>query len=276
MSSGLPPEAVVVERLARRGGRFAAAPRAVPEETAVALTYDGSTQAVMMASPADLEDFAVGFSLTEGIVAAAADIESIAIHAAGGGIDLQMRLVAPRASALAARRRTQAGPAGCGLCGVESIEAALRPAPPVAAALAIAPAELTAAMAELGRRQTLNAETGAAHAAGLYIPGRGLVLAREDVGRHNALDKLVGALARGGERASDGVVLLTSRVSVEMVQKAAMAGAPVIAAVSAPTALAVRVADLAGITLVALLRGAEFDVFTHPGRINEETIADVA
>ena len=276
MSDRLPPRAVDLPRLARRGGRFAGGKRRIPEETAIALTYDGSTHAVMMATPADLEDFAVGFSLTEGLVGDVGDIEDMAIVAAGGGVDLQLRLRRPVGEAMASRRRSMAGPAGCGLCGVESIEAALRPAKGVDTARVFSSADIVAAVEEMSMRQRLNRETGGAHAAGFYRPSAGLLLVREDVGRHNALDKLIGAMARAGVAASDGVIALTSRISVEMVQKAAAYGAPVIAAVSAPTALAVRVAEAAGVTLAALVRGEEFDLFTRIERIDGEAAAHVA
>lgn len=276
MTVDKPQASVSVERLARRAGRFATGLRATPEETAVALTYNGTTHAVMMASPTDLEDFAVGFSLTEGVIAALADIEDIAAVPAGGGIDLQIRLRSELGDAYSRRRRAIAGPAGCGLCGIESIEAALKPARRVDTPLAVASADIAAAIGELARRQPLNAETGATHAAGFHVAGRGLVLVREDVGRHIALDKLIGAIARRGLDASSGFVALTSRVSVEMVQKTAAAGVPVLAAVSAPTALAIRTAQAAGITLAALVRGDEFDLFAHPERIDPEAAAHVA
>lgn len=276
MTEPVPPPVADAERLALRRGRFAASSRRVPEETAIAFTYNGSSHAVMMATPADLEDFAVGFSLSEGVIARLADIETIDIVPTGGGVDLQIGLRRDLSVAMAARRRAMAGPAGCGLCGVESIEAALRPARAVGAAVRFASSDITAAVAELSRRQPLNAETGATHAAGFLARGRALALVREDVGRHNALDKLIGAMTRLGLDPSGGVLALTSRVSVEMVQKAAAFGAPVIAAVSAPTALAIRTAEAAGVTLAALVRGGEFDIFTHAERIETETAAHVA
>ncbi|MBK8455688.1 MAG: formate dehydrogenase accessory sulfurtransferase FdhD [Phyllobacteriaceae bacterium] len=276
MNDRLPSAAVKAQRLARRGGRFVTEPRMVPEETAVALTYNGSTHAVMMATPADLEDFAVGFSLTEGFASTIEDIEDIGIVATGGGIDLQVRMRREVGEAIASRRRAMAGPAGCGLCGVESIEAALRPARPVRSGVHFASTDIVSAIAELSKRQPLNGQTGAAHAAGFHLPGAGIVLVREDVGRHNALDKLIGAMARSGIAASTGVIALTCRISVEMVQKAAAFGVPVIAAVSAPTALAVRTADAAGVTLAALVRGEEFELCTHFGRIDGGKAAHVA
>ncbi len=198
----------------------------MPEETAVALTYDGSTQAVMMATPADLEDFAVGFSLTESIVGAPSEIGSLEIVPESGGIELRMWLTKPRADALGARRRHFAGPTGCGLCGIDSLAEAVRPPAKVKGDLRLGAQEIAIAMKSLAAAQPMNRETRAVHAAGLWRPGEGLLLAREDVGRHNALDKLVGAVSRAGLGAGDCALLLTSRVSVEMVQKASVLGAP--------------------------------------------------
>ncbi|MFB2553562.1 formate dehydrogenase accessory sulfurtransferase FdhD [Ensifer soli] len=253
------------------------AERTVPEETPVAFSYGGSTHAVMMATPADLEDFATGFSLTEGIVAGTAEIETIEILVEDKGIDVQITLNTEREDRLRARRRHLAGPVGCGLCGIESIEQAVRATPDVSAsALRLSEDEIVEAVALLNGAQPLHAETRAVHGAGFYVPARGLVAVREDVGRHNALDKLVGAAARAGFSGRDGAVVVTSRVSVEMVQKTAIIGSPFIIAISAPTALAIRTAQDAGMTLVALVRGDEFDVFTHPRRIEPKEATHVA
>jgi FdhD protein len=241
----------------------------VPEETPIAFSYGGTTHAVMMASPADLEDFALGFTLTEGIVGGPAEIESIDVEDAGAGIDIQIRLKDTANTRFEARRRRLAGPVGCGLCGIESIDEAMRAVRSVdASALSLSDQEIPQAVRLLSRAQPMHAETGAVHAAGFYVPGKGIVAAREDVGRHNALDKLAGALAKAGVEGASGAVVVTSRVSVEMVQKTASIGASAILAVSAPTALAIRTAAQAGITLVALVRGDEFDVFTFPERIS--------
>lgn len=250
--------------------------RAVPEEVPVALVYNGSTQAVMMATPRDLEDFALGFSLSEEIVTAASQIETCEILPHRIGIEARMWLVPERAGALARRRRRMSGPVGCGLCGIDSLDEALRPLPRVGAGPRMTRAEVTGAVDALAAMQPLHDRTRAVHAAGFYLPGRGISDTREDVGRHNALDKLIGALAGQGQNAAEGAVVITSRVSVEMVQKCAIAGATVLIAVSAPTSLAVRQAEDAGITLVARVRGGDFEVFTHPERINHGVPRHVA
>lgn len=243
--------------------------RATPEETPVAIVYDGSTQAVMMASPTDVEDFAVGFSLTEGIVRSVSEIESLEIVPHELGLEARMWLAKDPARQLGARRRAIAGPTGCGLCGVDSLAEAVKPARLVEADTVFTSADVHDALEALSREQKLNFETRAVHGAGFYRPGQGLLAVREDVGRHNALDKLAGHLARTGEDASTAFVVLTSRVSVEMIQKAAVIGTGLVVAVSAPTALGVKLATEAGITLAAIARGDGFEVFTHPHRIIE-------
>ncbi|HXV31304.1 MAG TPA: formate dehydrogenase accessory sulfurtransferase FdhD [Sinorhizobium sp.] len=257
-----------VAETARRAGARLAQSRVVPEETPIALTYGGSTHAVMMATPADLEDFAVGFSLTEGIIADPDQIETIEVIAEEKGIDLQIMLRDEQNEALRLRRRHMAGPVGCGLCGIESIEQAVRATPDVSASpLRLTDEDIVRAVGLLNGLQPLHIETRAVHGAAFYVPGRGLIAVREDVGRHNALDKLTGAAARAGFKGAQGAVVVTSRVSVEMVQKTAITGSPVIIAISAPTALAIRTAEEAGMTLVALVRGDEFEIFTHAERI---------
>lgn len=250
--------------------------RAIPEETAIAFTYNTASYAVMMATPQDLEDFAVGFSLTEGVIPSIDAIEGIDIVEEEMGIELRIWLKAPEAAEFLGRRRKLAGPTGCGLCGVETLVEAMRPPPEVGQGRAFTPAEIMRAVESLFPLQVLNHETRAVHAAGFWDPERGLIAVREDVGRHNALDKLAGALARDGATARSGLVVLTSRVSIEMVQKAAFIGAPIIAAVSAPTALAVRMAEACGMTLIAIARKDGFEVFTHPNRVKGALATHVA
>jgi len=245
--------------------------RIIPEETAIAFTYDGGSYAVMMATPRDLDDFALGFSLTEGVASSPADIRQLEIVEHAAGVELRMWLTEPRATALRERRRYLAGPTGCGLCGIDSLDQAVRAPARVRDGGTFAPTEIMRALEALAPRQELNRQTRAVHAAAFWRPGAGLVALREDVGRHNALDKLAGALARAGGAGHDGMVLLTSRVSVEMVQKTAAIGTPLLVAVSAPTALALRAAEAAGITLVAIARSDGFEIFTHPHRVSTES-----
>jgi FdhD protein len=263
----------IVHRQVWRDSGLRHSTRAIPEETALALTYNGGTYAVMMGSPQHLEDFAVGFSLSEGIVQSPDDIESLDIVPLDDGIELQMWLKQSMADRLGERRRHMTGPTGCGLCGIDSIAEALRPAAIVGHGRQFSALQVMSAMQSLPSLQKINIETRAVHAAAFWTPERGIVALREDVGRHNALDKLAGALAREDIAARQGMVLLTSRVSVEMVQKTAALGAPLMVAVSTPTALAVRMADAAGITLIAIARADGFEIFTHPGRIAEAVAA---
>ncbi|MDE3080461.1 MAG: formate dehydrogenase accessory sulfurtransferase FdhD [Paracoccaceae bacterium] len=251
--------------------------RAVPEETPVAMVYNGSTHAVMMATPDDLEDFAVGFSLTEHVITSPAQIERIEVVAHERGIEAQLWLPETLADAMAARRRAMAGPVGCGLCGIDSLDEALHPVARVPESdVTLTAAQVLTAAEALRHAQPLHDQTRAVHAAGFWRPGDGLVLAREDVGRHNALDKLTGALARRGVDATTGAIVLTSRVSVEMVQKCAVAGAPILIAASAPTAHALRLAEEAGLTVAALVRDGGFSLFSHPSRIDTGASQNVA
>jgi FdhD protein len=259
-----------VERTAWRAGSLAGGERTIPEETAVAFTYSGSSYAVMMATPQDLEDFAVGFSLTEGIIKSPAEVESLEIVEEPIGIELRMRLTEPHATAFRERRRFLAGPTGCGLCGIETLSEAMRTPSAVADDSTFTPKEIMDALDAVYGLQAINQMTHAVHGAAFYRRGEGLLALREDVGRHNALDKLAGALARKGITGRGGLGILTSRLSVELVQKAAAIGIPVLVAVSAPTALAVRTAEASGITLVAVARDDGFEIFTNPQRIQEE------
>ncbi len=279
-----------VSRIAWRDGVLTPGERTIPEETAVSLVYDGGSHAVMMASPVDLEDFAYGFSLTEGIIASLDDVTEFERVDHDEGVELRLWLKGDRGAALAARRRMLAGPTGCGLCGIDSLAEAVRKPQPVGGDLKMSPDDIEAALKALAPAQTLNHQTRAVHAAAFWTKADGLVAVREDVGRHNALDKLAGTLAR--RRSADiaatsgdvamsalqlpGIVVLTSRISVEMVQKSAMIGAPIVVAVSAPTALAIRTAEEAGITLIGIARSDGFEIFTHPHRIVPEKLAHVA
>jgi FdhD protein len=258
---------LTIPRKSWRAGAWLTGERIVAEEAAIAITYNRVTHAVMMATPGDLEDFAVGFSLSEGIIAEPSAIEDFAVVEAEGGIELRMWIAVALMAALETRRRRLAGATGCGMCGLESLEQALRPVPAVPVGRAWHAAEIDRAVASLAAAQQLNQATRAVHGAGFWTASAGLVAVREDVGRHNALDKLGGALARRGLPAAGGIVLLTSRISIELVQKAARMGAPVLVAVSAPTALAVRAAEAAGMTLVGVARSDGFEVFTRAERI---------
>lgn len=265
--SQIRPVATVQRRLVTREDASSGT-RTIPEETAVSFTYDSATFAVMMATPEDIEDFAVGFSLTEGIVDDAAEITSIEVVPHEPGIEARMTLAGSRSEQLDSRRRRLAGPAGCGLCGIESLEAAVRPARKVRAKLQVSAKTIFSALASLRGHQRLNEATHAVHAAGFWSAHEDrLVAVREDVGRHNALDKLAGALVRKGASAQDGFIVLSSRISIELVQKAAAIGCPMLVAVSAPTNYALRAADEAGMTLVAIARDDSFEVFTHAQRI---------
>lgn len=273
----LQPARRYVSRIAHRNAGVVSGTRCVPEETPIAMSFNGASYAVMMATPADLEDFAFGFALSEGIISSPDEVRGLTILAVDGGIDCQIELADDASERLKTRRRRIAGPVGCGLCGIESIAEAVRPVPRREGSdFRLSDAEIARSVRLLAEAQPLHRETGAVHAAGFYLHDGGVVAVREDVGRHNALDKLVGVLSRRHVDASKGAVVITSRVSVEMVQKTAVAGAPVLIAVSAPTALAVSTADHAGLTLVALVRGDDFDIYTHAHRIYGGERAHVA
>jgi FdhD protein len=263
-----PVSSATQPRLAWRHGRFEPGARVLPEETPVAITYNRVSHAVMMATPADFHDFALGFTLNERIVSDPSEIEEIEIVAAPrAAVELRLWIAEGRMAALDHRRRHLTGAMGCGLCGLDSLEEATRPPPAVPAGLTLRAEEIAAACAALAPAQRLSELTRAVHAAGYWTPGRGLVAVREDVGRHNALDKLAGALLRAGDRASEGALVMTSRISIELIQKAAVMGVQILAAVSAPTLLAVREAEAIGMTLVGIARDDGFEVFTHAARI---------
>jgi FdhD protein len=272
--SVLPEASRIVGRLAWSEGHASDGVRVIPEETALALTYNGGTYAVMMGSPRDLEDFALGFSRNAGVIENAHEMESLEIVEVDNGIELRMWLTSSKAAWLSERRRFIAGPTGCGICGVDSIAEAVRPVAAVGAGATVSADHIMKAMRSIAGLQELNAATRAVHAAAFWTPQSGVVALREDVGRHNALDKLAGALLRQEVCVEGGVLLLTSRVSVELVQKAAAMGACIMVAVSAPTTLAVQTAEAAGITLVAVARDDGFEIFTHLHRVERDELVD--
>jgi FdhD protein len=250
-----------------RDGVASSGERRLAEETAIAITYNRVTHAVMMATPDNLHDFAVGFSLSEGIIPVAESIEDFAVIEAEGGLELRMWIGTEHMASLEKRRRRLAGATGCGMCGLESLAEALRPVPAAPAGLRFTPDAILRAVASLGPAQSLNQMTRAVHAAGYWTEAEGLVALREDVGRHNALDKLYGAMVVAGHKAAGGIVVLTSRISIELVQKASRMGASVVVAVSAPTALAVRAAEASGLSLVGVARSDGYEVFSGGQRI---------
>lgn len=250
------------------GGIATLSDEAVAEEVPVALVYNGISHAVMLATPTDLEDFALGFSLSECIVGRSGEIHDLEIFERDNGIEVHMQLSAQRAHALKAHRRTLAGRTGCGLCGTESLNQLAQRAATVQSSMVLGAGALPRALSELQGMQRLFQLTGAVHAAAWCRFDGGIDLVREDVGRHNALDKLIGALAAQRRGFEGGFVLMTSRASYEIVQKAAAVGIAVVAAVSAPTGMAVRVAIDSGVTLVGFVRGERHCVYSHPQRIH--------
>jgi FdhD protein len=239
----------------------------VAEEVPVAFVYNAQPHVVMMATPADLEDFAIGFTLSEEIVRSAGEIGHVDTVRYSQGIELQLTVEQEAAERLATRGRQLAGRTGCGLCGVQTIDEALRETPPIESSVQIEPESLWRVEAELRGCQEYNEATGAMHAAAWATLDGTIRIAREDVGRHNALDKVIGALARSDLDPREGFVVMTSRASYELVQKAAVAGIPMLAAVSRPTGLAIRLANAAGLTLIGLLRGRTANVYAHAERV---------
>ena len=239
----------------------------VAEEVPVALEYNGISHAVMLASPYDLEDFALGFSLSEGILADASELFDCEIAPTKDGIQVQMRIANGRFAALKDKRRNLTGRTGCGLCGAETPEQAIRSPAPVTSSALFSAEALYAGMDAMHARQQLQQQTGATHAAAWMAASGNITLVREDIGRHNALDKLIGAMAANGEDFSSGAALITSRASYEMVQKAATLGIGLLAAISAPTSLAVKLAEDARVTLVGFTRNQSHVVYAHPQRL---------
>lgn len=247
---------------------------AVAEEVPVALEFNGVSHAVMMATPSDLEDFAVGFSLSEGIVANASQVYDIEVtqdgEGAGAGFTIHLTIASELFMKLKERRRNLTGRTGCGICGTESLDQAVRCPAPLSAARKFSTVAIARAVAQMRERQQLGGITGSTHAA-MWADAQGDIQhSREDVGRHNALDKLVGALARGKVATGEGFIVVTSRASYEMVQKTASAGVSLLAAVSGVTGLAVDVARQSGLTLAGFARGSEMSIYTHPELIDME------
>jgi formate dehydrogenase accessory protein FdhD len=247
-------------------GRREAARDVVADERPVQFRYRGIPHVVMLATPADLEDLAVGFTWTEGI-ATPAEIRAVEAVADGDALEVRIDVAPERFADLLQRQRHLAGRTGCGLCGAATLDDAIRPPERLPRTLHVPSAEVQRALEQLAARQPLNGRTGAVHAAAWVVPGQGIVAVREDVGRHNALDKLIGALVRSGEVVSRGYVLITSRASYEIVQKAASVGIEAVVAVSAPTGFAVRAARAAGLTLVGFARPGRHVVYAHAERL---------
>jgi FdhD protein len=239
----------------------------VVEERPVGLLYQGVPHVVMLASPADLEDLGVGFTWSEGIAQEPGDILSVGVSQTDDSLTVNLGISSRSFAALLRQRRNLAGRTGCGLCGVENVEDAIRTPKHVGDGLRISSDELHAQLSALQELQPVNARTGSVHAAAWALPGKGIQVVREDVGRHNALDKVIGALVRAGKNPGEGYFIITSRASFEMIQKAAMVGVSLVAAVSAPTALAIDVAVKNGVTLVGFARTHRHVVYSHRERI---------
>jgi FdhD protein len=239
----------------------------VAEEVPVAIVFHNVPHVVMLATPANFEDFAVGFTLSEGLVARPDEIHEVSVTLGADAVDVKVSVAWERFTELLHRRRNLTGRTGCGLCGAETAEDAIREVPQVGPGTNVTTDDLHAAIEQIATMQPINARTGSVHAAAWVIPGQGIQLVREDVGRHNALDKAIGALVRGKMDLSAGYMLITSRASYEMVQKCATVGISFLAALSAPTAFAVRLAAKSGMTLVAFARRDRHVVYTNPGRL---------
>jgi FdhD protein len=250
-----------------KGGAVTQTTDFVTEEVPVALVYHGVPHVVMLATPADLEDYAVGFTVSEGLVADPREIQSVEVEKRADSIEVKIGIAGERFSELLRRRRNLTGRSGCGLCGAETVEEAIRPPVKVASGPRVSAADLHAALIQLESLQPVNARTGSIHAVAWVVPGKGIQFVREDVGRHNALDKVIGALVRTGTDVAAGYAVITSRASFEMVQKAAAAGITFMVAVSAPTGLAIRMAEQTGLTLVGFARRDQHVVYAHPERL---------
>ena len=239
----------------------------IAEEVPISLIYNGVPHVVMLATPTNLEEFALGFSITDGIIKNPLELLSVRIYNRSNGIEVQLKIPEQRFQCLSDKGRNLTGRTGCGLCGASTLKQAIRQPNEVKGDLSVSAAELQSALSEIKQHQKLNQLTGAVHAAAWAVPGLGIVDIREDVGRHNALDKLIGFLLRTGKDLSAGFVIVTSRASYEMVQKTAWIGITLLAAISAPTGLAIRLANETGLTLIGFAREDQHVIYTHPHRL---------
>lgn len=243
----------------------------IAEEVPVSLVYNGEPHVVMLVTPANIEDFALGFSITEGIIQNPAELLSVHVYNRSNGIEARLSIPEARFEKMAGKSRNLTGRTGCGLCGATTLQQAVRDAKSVNGDLKLSATELFNALNEIREQQQLNRLTGAVHAAAWIVPGHGVQYIREDVGRHNALDKLIGLLLRLGKNPAAGFVIMTSRASYELVQKSASVGITLLAAMSAPTGLAIRLAEEAGMTLVGFARDDQHVVYSHPQRLTHIT-----
>lgn len=243
----------------------------IAEEVPVSLIYNGVPHVVMLATPTNLEEFALGFSITEGIIQSPKELLSTRVYHRSNGIEVQIKIQEARFACLSDKGRNMTGRTGCGLCGASTLKQAIRQPGEVQSELSLDSKQLNSALLQLKSRQTLNQLTGSVHAAAWAMPDVGIVALREDVGRHNALDKLIGFLLKTGKDLSAGFVIVTSRASFEMVQKTAWVGIGLLAAISAPTGLAIRSAEEAGLTLIGFAREDQHVVYTHPHRLIHST-----
>jgi len=243
----------------------------IAEEVPISLIYNGMPHVVMLATPTNLEEFALGFSITEGIIKSPQELLSARVYNRSNGIEVQIKIPEERFQCMSDKGRNLTGRTGCGLCGASTLKQAIRKPSEVVGDLRVSAIDLSNALTELFSFQKLNKMTGAVHAAAWVIPGKGIIDIREDVGRHNALDKLIGFLLRTEKELSSGFVLVTSRASFEMVQKTAWVGINMLVAISAPTGLAIRLAKETNLTLIGFARGAQHVVYTHPHRLTHNS-----
>ena len=239
----------------------------VVEEVPVALVYNGQPHVVMLTTPLDLEDFALGFSLTEGIVQSVQEVSSVRTHYRAEGIEVRVRIPEERFQCLSGKERNLTGRTGCGLCGSATLRQAVRHPAPVGEGVCVTNQQLRSALQDIRGMQALNGLTGSVHAAAWAVPDEGILKIREDVGRHNALDKLIGVLAKTRVDTGRGFAVVTSRASYEMVQKCAVAGITLMVAISGPTGLAIRLAEETGITLIGFARDDSHVVYANPRRL---------